>query len=197
MIASNTLNKIALIQDLDRLKGVLRMTSPIGMERRENSAEHSWQVCLLAILFEAEANEPVKLERVLKMLTIHDLVETKVGDTFHYAKDATPDLAEKEDAAAMEIFGRLENSLGAELLALWREFETANTPDSRFAAAVDRISAFLLNDKNNGGTWAQHKIPVKTILAKNAHISAGSDQLWEAAQEIVRRYQQRSHDGDE
>ena len=85
----------------------------------------------------------------------------------------------------MEIFGRLENPLGAELLALWREFEAANTPDSRFAAAVDRISAFLLNDKNNGGTWAKHKIPVETILAKNAHISAGSDQLWEAAQEIV------------
>ncbi len=138
MSVLETLQKqIAFIVEVDKLKNILRKTSPIGLERLENSAEHSWQVVLSAILFAEHANEPIDLLKVVKMLVIHDIVEIDVGDTFHYQKTESADLYARELSAAKRIFNLLEEPQSEELLALWQEFESRQTPEAKYAAAVD------------------------------------------------------------
>jgi putative hydrolase of HD superfamily len=177
------------IVEVDKLKSVLRMTSPIGEDRKENSAEHSWQIMLMAIILHEHANTPVDLLKVLKMLAIHDVVEIDVGDTFHYAKASNPNLAEQELAAANRIFGILPDEQGRALLELWQEFEARETPESQFAASVDRLAAFLMNRGNEFGTWREHGIEPEVILERNAHIADGSHPLWNFAQSIVSEFE--------
>lgn len=181
-----TLEKqIEFIAEIDKLKAVLRQTSPIGMERRENSAEHSWQVVLCALLFSEHANEKIDLLKVVKMLAIHDIVEVDVGDTFHYQKSDTKDLYQKELAAATRIFGLLGNQQAKEYLSIWKEFEDRKTPEAKYAASVDRIIALIINTRNQGGNWIRNNIKMVQILEKNSHIGEGSKILWEMAQNIV------------
>lgn len=182
-----TLEKqIDFIVEIDKLKAVLRQTSPIGMERRENSAEHSWQVVLCALIFSDHANEKVDLLKVVKMLALHDIVEVDVGDTFHYHKSATKDLYQKELAAATRIFGLLDSPQADEYLSIWKEFEDRKTPEAKYAASIDRIIALIINSKNLGGNWVSNNIKMEQILEKNSHIGDGSKILWEMAQNIVR-----------
>lgn len=180
-------NQLQFIVEADRLKGVLRRTSPIGAERRENSAEHSWQVVLMAVLLHEHANEPINLLTVVKMLTIHDVVEVDAGDTFHYDKSSRDNLADLESQAAERLFGMLPADQATELSSLWREFEAKETPEARFAAAIDRFIPFLINSHNDGGTWVKHGVTANQILELNGHIGAGSLSIWKAAQQIVSR----------
>ena len=119
------------IAEVDRLKQVHRMTSPIGLERRENSAEHSWHVILMAITLAEHTNHPIDLLKVVKMLAIHDLVEIDAGDTFHYAKSADTELAAKEEQAAERIFSLLPTEQKQEFMTLWREFESRESGERR------------------------------------------------------------------
>jgi putative hydrolase of HD superfamily len=173
--------------ELDKLKLVLRRTSPIGAERRENSAEHSWQVILCAMLLHEHSNEPVDLLRVMQMLAIHDTVEIDVGDTFHYEKQDDPDLTRKEAAAAERIFSMLPPDQGQYYRALWQEFEERSSPEARYAAAIDRAIGFLMNINNDGGTWKKHNLSPDRILSANSHIAAGSEELWRWINETVQR----------
>src|SRR5210317_1821334 len=115
--------QLNFILETDKLKSVERRTRPIGQSRRENSAEHSWQVALTAMLLVEHANQEVDLLRVIKMLLIHDVVEVDVGDVQHSLKDSIPDLHEKELKAAERLFGMLPQEQRDESMALWNEFE--------------------------------------------------------------------------
>ena len=181
--------QIEFIVESDKLKGVLRRTRPIGLDRMENSAEHSWQIILMAMTLAEHSNVKVDLLRVIKMLAIHDCVEIDVGDTFHYAKAADVDLYEKELAAARRVFGILPDDQSAEYLALWEEFEAKETPEARFATAVDRVVAFLMNRGNDFGTWTEHAISPEMIREKNSHVADGSREIWEYALKVVDEYQ--------
>jgi putative hydrolase of HD superfamily len=179
--------QIEFVAEADKLKGVLRRVSPIGIDRRENSAEHSWQAILTAMLLHEHANEEVDLLRVVQMLAIHDVVEVDVGDTFHYEKAARPNLAELEDKAAQRLFGMLPSNQAEYYVALWREFESRETPEARYAAAVDRFMAFVMNFHNGGGTWLEYNLAAEQILHGNAHIGHGSETLWDFVQSIIEK----------
>ncbi len=179
--------QLQFVAEIDKLKQVLRRTSPIGVERRESSAEHSWQVVLCALLLNEHANEAVDLFRVVQMLAIHDTVEIDVGDTFHYEKHQDPALSEREHAAAKRIFALLPDEQAKFYLGLWCEFEARVTPEARYAAAIDRAIAFLLNFNNKGGTWQSHKLTVEQIIEKNSHIAAGSETLWRWVTETIKQ----------
>jgi len=183
--ASRLQDQLRFIVEVDRLKHVLRRTSPIGAARRENSAEHSWQVVLMAVLLHEHANESIDLLKVVRMLAIHDVVEVDVGDTFHYDNSGRDDLAELEARAAERLFGMLPADQATELASLWREFEAKESPEAKFASAVDRFVAFIMNSHNDGGTWVKHGVTASQILALNSHIGSGSAPLWDAAQRIV------------
>lgn len=157
--------EIEFILFLDALKNVERRNYNLDDRRRENTAEHSWQVVVLAqVLYPyAKNREAVDLLRVLKMLSIHDVVEIKAGDTFIFDEEKMKGKHERELRAARETFGLLEEPLRAEFMALWLEFEAEETPDSIFSNAVDRLMPFILNTHNAGTSWTEAGVTVSQV----------------------------------
>lgn len=171
--------------EIDKLKSIIRRTKLIHEDRLENDAEHSWHLTMMALVLQEQANEKVDLLQVIKMLMIHDLVEIDAGDTFAYDEQGHEDKAEREQKAAERIFGLLPEEQGQTLMELWREFEDRETPEARFAAAVDRLQPMVHNYKNQGNSWREHGITSEQILKRNVIIKDGSEKLWTYAQEIV------------
>ncbi|HCG5293454.1 TPA: HD domain-containing protein [Vibrio parahaemolyticus] len=178
--------QLALLIELDKLKSVLRRTRVKSAEGRlENSGEHSWHVALMAVLMEEHANAPVDICRVVKMLLIHDVVEIDAGDTFVYDTAASKEQAEKEIKAAERLFGMLPTDQGQELLALWQEFEAAQSDDAKYAKALDRLIPVLLNYHNNGQSWKENSVTREQALTINKRIEFGSVTLWDKAKELI------------
>ncbi|ENN6983302.1 HD domain-containing protein [Vibrio parahaemolyticus] len=178
--------QLALLIELDKLKSVLRRTRVKRAEGRlENSGEHSWHVALMAVLMEEHANAPVDICRVMKMLLIHDVIEIDAGDTFVYDTAATKEQAEKEIKAAERLFGMLPTDQGQELLALWQEFEAAQSDDAKYAKALDRLIPMLLNYHNNGQSWKENSVTREQALTINKRIEFGSVTLWDKAKELI------------
>ncbi|MCK6261815.1 HD domain-containing protein [Vibrio sp. ZSDE26] len=178
--------QLSLIIELDQLKSVLRRTRVKSADGRlENSAEHSWHVALMAILMEEHANEPVDISRVVKMLLLHDIVEIDAGDTFVYDVAASLEQEEKELAAANRLFAMLPTDQGEELKDIWLEFESAQTPDSKYAKALDRLIPMLLNYHNDGQSWQEHGVTQEQVLNINSKIGLGSQTLWDEAKIMI------------
>ena len=181
--------QLEFLRVVDALKRVDRMTRLIQRSgeasRRENSAEHSWHLALMAMMLVEHANEPVDLARVLQMILVHDIVEIDAGDTFVYDAAAMIGKAEREQQAAERIFGMLPDDQKAEVLALWHEFEARETPEAKYASALDRLAGMLPNAANNGGTWNEHQVTVEQVTRRNESIATGSDVLWDHARQWI------------
>lgn len=181
--------QLEFLRVVDALKRVDRMTRLIQRSgetsRRENSAEHSWHLALMAMMLIEHANEPVDLARVLQMILVHDIVEIDAGDTFVYDAAAMIGKAEREQQAAERIFGMLPDDQKAEILALWHEFEARETPEAKYASALDRLAGMLPNAANNGGTWNEHQVTVEQVTRRNESIATGSDVLWDHARQWI------------
>lgn len=146
MTAERTEAVIEFLRMADRLKHVERRgktVGPDGAARHENSAEHGWNVALVALLLQGEVADQPDLGHVLAMIAVHDLVEIEAGDTFAYDEAHLLTQAERERAAADVVFGKLPPDLGGRLRALWEEFEAGETKEARFAMACDRAQGFL------------------------------------------------------
>lgn len=177
--------QIAFLTETDKLKSVERKTSPIGLDRKENSAEHSWQVILSAIILTEHSKAEIDLLKVIKMLAIHDLPEIDCGDVFHYAKTTDPNLSANELAATIRILSLLPIDQAQELLALWQEFEAQETPEAKFAHSVDRLMAFIMNRNNDGGTWTEFNLTQSQVLDKNSHVADGAPVLYDLIKQIT------------
>jgi putative hydrolase of HD superfamily len=177
--------QIGFILEIDKLKSVLRQTLLVDRSRRENTAEHSWHLAMMAIALADYADRPVDIGRVIRMLLVHDLVEIDAGDTFVYDVAANRDKAAREALAAERIFGLLPADQGSELRALWQEFEARTTPDASFAAALDRLQPLLHNYHTEGSTWRQHGITVDQVLTLNRTIAQGSQRLWDYTERLI------------
>lgn len=177
--------QIQFILEVDKLKNVIRRTYVSGGARRENSAEHSWQLALMAMTLAEHANEPVDVARVMKMVVIHDIVEIDAGDTYFFDDAGTVDKAEREQKAASRIFGLLPDDQAAELRQLWDEFEARQTPEARFANAIDRVMPLLLNYETRGKSWQENGISNGEILPRMTHVADGSEAIWQLIQAIV------------
>jgi putative hydrolase of HD superfamily len=177
--------QIAFLLEIDKLKSILRRSYLLNESRRENSAEHSWHLAMMALIVAEHANAPVDPLRVLKMLIVHDVVEIDADDTYIYDTAGAADKAVREQAAAVRIFGLLPPDQERELRALWDEFETRQTPEARFAAALDRLMPLLHNAMTQGRSWREHGIVSSQVLELNRHIADGSEALWEYAQAVI------------
>ena len=163
---------------LDEMKTVYRRTRIISNQEFEDDAQHSFHIAAMAVLLEAYANEPVQLEKTLKMLLFHDVVELEAGDTFCYDEQAALDKKEREEKAARRIYSSLPDEPGKELLALWEEFEEGETAEAKFANALDRAQPIFNNYYGKGGSWLQHGIKKSQVLARIAPVQEGSVPLY-------------------
>jgi len=177
--------QIQFILEVDKLKTILRRTYLLNADRVENTAEHSWHLAIGAILLAEHANEPVDITRVLKMVLVHDIVEIDAGDTYFYDEAAEVDKSTREQRAADRLFGILPADQGEELRALWEEFELGETPEARFALALDRFMPQLHNYYTEGRSWNEHGITADRVLERNASIANGSGKLWDCARSLL------------
>lgn len=186
--------QIAFIIEADRLKEVFRQSLNSQSRRRENDAEHSWALCLIAITVLEHANVPeLDVLRVLKMLLIHDIVEIDAGDTFAYDEAAMATQYERESKAADRLFGLLSEDQGAEFRNLWEEFEAHRTAEAKFARSIDRFQPMLLNCLTEGAAWNKHGVTSDMVIDRNRMIADGCTSLWEYAQKMVERAVEAGH----
>ncbi|MDO5713432.1 MAG: HD domain-containing protein [Tissierellia bacterium] len=179
-------NKLKFIIEVDKLKTVNRMTSIIGNSRKENDAEHSFHVALMAHVLASYADRPIDPNRVSKMLLIHDVVEIDAGDTFAYDEEGYKDKEEREEKAAKRLFGLLNDD--GEYYRLWREFEDMETDDSLFANGLDRLQPMLLNYFNGGGTWKSHNITKEKVYKRLEPLQKISITLWNLGTKYIDDY---------
>lgn len=183
--------QFAFLNEADRLKSVLRATTLCDGSRRENSGEHSWHLALYALVLADHAPPDVSIDRVIRMLLLHDLVEIDVGDVpIHSANGAAHASAETvaaEQKAADRIFGLLPPDLRDPFRALWDEFEAAETPDAVFAKSLDRVQPVMANLQSGGGTWATYNVTLDQLDARvGVKIARGAPRLWDWVRERAR-----------
>lgn len=177
--------QLAFIVEIDKIKAIYRQTKLFDGSRRENDAEHSWHLAVMAMVLSEHSNVPIDTARVMKMVLIHDLVEVYAGDIIVYAAQAE-ERAAREAGAAGRIFGLLPQDQCDEFIGLWREFEARLTPEARFAAAIDRLEPVMQNYYTSADAWRKHGIKAEQILGLNGpRIGGGAKALWEYAKGLV------------
>jgi 5'-deoxynucleotidase YfbR-like HD superfamily hydrolase len=180
--AARLADQLGFVLEVDRLKSVIRRGYVADGSRRENTAEHSWTLALMALVLAEHAAEPVDVATVVRMVVIHDLVEVDAGDTYVYDDAGRASKDARERAAADRLYGLLPADQGAELRALWDEFEHGTSPEARFARSVDRFAGFLLNHASGGWAWRENDVAADRVHAVNQAIEPGSPALWAEVQ---------------
>ncbi len=171
--------------EIDKEKNILRQTHLSGHGRRENDAEHAWHMAIMAYLFKEYSNEPVDISKVMLMCLIHDIVEIDAGDTYAYDEAGLKTQKAREDAAKERIFSLLPDEQKEELVKLFDEFEEYETPESKFAHAMDNLQPLMLNNSNGGGDWKEHKVTAEQVYGRQGKTQLGSERLYEVIDNII------------
>ncbi|ADL34620.1 MULTISPECIES: HD domain-containing protein [Butyrivibrio] len=165
--------------EVDKEKNIFRQTHLSGHGRNENDAEHAWHMALMAYLLKEYSNEPVDIAKVMLMCMIHDVVEIDAGDTYAYDAEGLKTQKEREDKAKERIFSLLPDDQKAELIALFDEFETYETPESKYAHAMDNLQPLLLNNSNGGSDWKEHGVTIDQVYGRQSKTRLGSEKLYQ------------------
>ena len=177
--------QLAFSLEIDKVKNILRQTHLSGHGRRENDAEHSWHMAVMAYLLKEHANEQVDIGRVMLMCLIHDIVEIDAGDTYAYDTDSQKSQKEREDRAKERIFSLLPEDQKAELVSLFDEFEANETSEAKFAHAMDNLQPLMLNDSNGGADWRDHGVAAEQVYKRHSKTKLGSEKLYEITDGIL------------
>jgi len=178
--------QLNFIVEIDKVKNILRKTKLFDGNRFENDAEHSWSVCVMALLLKEYSNFKVNIEKVIYMLLVHDIVEIDAGDTFLYSPERS-NAQNKEKIAAERIFGLLGNDQKDYFISLWNEFEEKETNEAKFAAVFDRLEPLLQNYISGGYTWKKNNVTYDMVIKKNKHIENGSKEIWEFVLKLLEK----------
>ena len=177
--------QIDFILEIDKMKEILRQNYLADGSARENDADHSWHLAMMALILSEYSNEKVDVTRVVPMVLTHDLVEIDAGDTYAYDEAGALTKEKREKAAADRIFGILPKEQGTWMRGLWDEFEACNTPESKFAHVLDNSLPLFLNHAAGGISWKEHKVKRSQIYKRNRITGDGSAKIWEYMQELI------------
>lgn len=177
--------QIDFILEIDKMKEILRQNYLADGSARENDADHSWHLAMMALVLSEYSNEKVDVTRVVPMVLTHDLVEIDAGDTYAYDEAGALTKEKREKAAADRIFGILPKEQGTWMRGLWDEFEACNTPESKFAHVLDNSLPLFLNHAAGGVSWKEHKVKRSQIYKRNRITGDGSAKIWEYMQELI------------
>ena len=172
--------------EIDKTKNVFRQTSLSNNGRKENDAEHSWHMALMAYLLREYSNEKVDIAKVMLMCLIHDIVEIDAGDTYAYDSENIKTQKEREDKAKERIFSILPDDQKAEFISLFDEFENYETAESKFAHALDNLQPLMLNNSNGGRDWREHNVTAKQVYSRQNKTKLGSEKLFGVVDEIIK-----------
>ena len=185
--------QLQFILEIDKVKKIIRQTPLSDASRKENDAEHSWHLALMAVLLKEYSNEEVDLTKVIPMVLIHDLVEIDAGDTYAYSGESAAVTEARERKAAERVFGILPEDQGKVFRDLWEEFEAYETPEAKFAHVLDNCQPMLLNDASNGLSWTEHQVRKSQIYKRNEHTAEGSRKIWNYMQSLIQKHIDLGH----
>lgn len=185
--------QLNFIVEVDKVKNIIRQTYLSDGKRKENDAEHSWHLALMAVLLKEYAAQEVDLARVVPMVLFHDLVEIDAGDTYAYDEKASMDKEIREKKAANRIFGLLPEEQGTYLRSLWDEFEAYETSEAKFAHVLDNFQPLLLNHVSDGKSWTEHGVKKSQIYKRNSRVAESAPKIWEYMQELIELHIQKGH----
>ncbi|MCC8140029.1 MAG: HD domain-containing protein [Lachnospiraceae bacterium] len=171
--------------ELDKEKEIVRQTYLADGSRKETDAEHAWHMAIMCCILSEYANEPIDVAKTVMMLLTHDLVEIDAGDTYAYDEAGNATKSERELKAADRIYGLLPTEQAEYMRGLWDEFEAMETPEAKFANALDKVQPVLLNDASGGKSWREHGVHESWILKRNTRTHEGSERLWEIVRDLV------------
>lgn len=189
--------QISFIMELDKIKKITRQTYISDGSRKENDAEHSWHLALMAFVLAEYANEPIDVLKTMKMVLLHDVIEIDAGDTYAYDMEGNKTKRERELKAADRIFGLLPKEQGEEFRSLWDEFEEMETPEAKFANMLDKVQPLLLNDAAGGKSWQEHGVKQSQVLERNKRTGEGSNAIWAYAKTLIGKNVKEGHLLDE
>ena len=172
--------------EIDKEKSIFRQTHLSGHGRNENDAEHSWHMAVMAYLLREYSNEPIDILRVMLMCLIHDIVEIDAGDTYAFDENGKKTQKAREDAAKERLFSMLPDDQKTELIALFDEFTAYETPESKFAHAMDNLQPLILNNSNGGNDWKEHGISADQVYGRQGKTRLGSKKLFEVTDRIIK-----------
>lgn len=186
--------QIQFIIAADQVKNVLRQNYIIDNTRRENDAEHSWHLALMAIiLFEYRKIKDLDLLKIIKMVIIHDLVEIEAGDSFAYSVIENMDKRQREEKAAQNIFGILPEDNKEEMLSLWHEFEALETNEAQFASTLDRLQPLIHNYKTEASGWKNYKVNKEDVIERNRSTKEIAPELWRYIEEMIEEIEKKGY----
>lgn len=185
MINERLQKQLEFMLELDKMKNLYRQTYVLHEDRKENDAEHSWHLSLMAFMLAEYSSEPVDVTHVMKMVILHDVVEINAGDTYCYDTEGYKSKAEREEKSAQRIFGLLPDDQRQEFYGLWREFEDCQTPDAKFAALLDRLQPLLLNYSKSGISWREHGISQKQVTDRNLAYFDSAPELGDVIKQVI------------
>lgn len=185
--------QMEFIVEVDKVKKIMRQTYLSDASRKEDDAEHSWHLALMAVLLKEYSNEEVDLSKVIPMVLIHDLVEIDAGDTYAYSGESAAVTETRERKAAERVFGILPEDQGKVFRDFWEEFEAYETPEAKFAHVLDNCQPMLLNDASNGLSWTEHQVRKSQIYKRNEHTAEGSRKIWNYMQSLIQKHIDLGH----
>lgn len=182
--------------EIDKEKNIFRQTHLSGHGRNENDAEHAWHMAIMAYLLREYANEEVDITRVMLMCLIHDIVEIEAGDTYAYDTENLKTQKAREDAAKEKLYSMLPEDQKQELIALFDEFESGETAESKYAHAMDNLQPLILNDSNDGSDWKEHGVTAKQVYGRQSRTKLGSEKLYEVTDGIIQKHIRKGNLGE-
>ena len=176
------------ILEIDKEKNIFRQTHLTNHGRNENDAEHAWHMAIMTYLLKEHANEKIDAAKTMMMCLIHDIVEIDAGDTYAYDTEGLKTQKVREDLAKERIYSILPDDQKTELIALFDEFEANETPEARFAHAMDNFQPLLLNNSNDGGDWKEHQVTAEKVYGRQSKTKLGSEAIYEVTDQILQSH---------
>ena len=178
--------QLEFVLEIDKEKNIFRQTHISGHGRNENDAEHAWHMAIMAYLLREYSNDPIDITRVMLMCLVHDVVEIDAGDTYAYDTEGKKTQKAREEAAKERLYSMLPDDQKEELMAIFEEFEAWETPEAKFARAMDNLQPLLLNNSNGGGDWRSHEVSADQVYGRQIGTKPGSEKLYEVTDNIIR-----------
>ena len=179
--------QLAFALEIDKEKNIFRQTHLSGHGRNETDAEHAWHMAIMAYVLREYSNEKIDVAKVMLMCLIHDIVEIDAGDTYAYDAENLKTQTARENAAKERIFSLLPDEQKEELIALFDEFEAFETPESKFAHAMDNLQPLMLNNSNGGADWKEHEVTAQQVYGRQSKTRLGSETLFEVVDSIIQQ----------
>ncbi|WP_300891770.1 HD domain-containing protein [uncultured Clostridium sp.] len=177
--------QIEFALEIDKEKNIFRQTHLSNNGRNENDAEHAWHIAIMSYFLQEYSNEKVDIARVMIMCLIHDIVEIDAGDTYAYDSEGLKTQKNREKIAKERIFSLLPTDQKKEFISIFDEFEENQTPEAKFAHAMDNFQPLILNNSNDGGDWREHNVTAKQVYGRQSKTKDGSKKLFEITDMIL------------